>query len=66
MCNKIGSNVVHDPLPNGKGQIHRCRLAEFIRLFGGLGDQIIRNYGLKNQLAILKSEIKENFNKLTK
>ena len=38
-------------LPNGKCQIHRCRLAL-------LGDQIIRNYGLKNQLAILKKMVR--------
>ena len=29
----------------------------------GLGDQIVRRIVLKNQLAILKSGIKENFNK---
>lgn len=31
-----------------------------------LGDQIIRINGLKNQLAILKLKIKENFNTLIK
>jgi len=40
------SDFVQDTQPARKSQIRLAR-------FGGLGDQIERNFGLKNQLAIL-------------
>ena len=43
-----------------KPQARGSRLAEFIRLFGGLGGQFVLNFRRKNQLAILLLG-KENF-----
>jgi len=46
---EMGSNYLKNTGQLRKRQVDKSRLAS-------LGDQIVRNYGLKNQLAILRSE----------